>query len=138
MNTIKAEREALDLTDPGAFDKDNYLQALLISAEGICIMAERYAKEAERLAELEKDEERKAELLTIAETCIMYRDIRQGHFRRQFSHSTSIIFRFLWSRMQQHIIREEWISIFIHITKSILKVEESQRMKDRSFWSVCG
>ena len=69
MNTIKAEREALDLTDPGAFDKDNYLQALLISAEGICIMAERYAKEAERLAELEKDEERKAELLTIAETC---------------------------------------------------------------------
>ena len=66
MNTIKAEREALDLTDPGAFDKDNYLQALLISAEGICIMAERYAKEAERLAELEKDEERKAELLTIA------------------------------------------------------------------------
>lgn len=69
MDTIRSEREALDLTDPGAIDKDNYLQALLISAEGICIMAERYAAEAERLAAEEKDEERKAELLKIAETC---------------------------------------------------------------------
>ncbi len=69
MDTIKAEREALDLTEPGAIDKDNYLQALLISAEGICIMAERYADEAERLSTEEEDEERKSELFTIAETC---------------------------------------------------------------------
>ncbi len=69
MDTIRAERQALDLTDPGAIDKDNYLQALLISAEGICIMADRYGDEAERLAAEEKDAERKAELLKIAETC---------------------------------------------------------------------
>lgn len=69
MDNIRAKRAALDLTEPGAFDKDNYWQALLIAGEGICIMAERYAKEAERLAALEEDEARKKELETIAETC---------------------------------------------------------------------
>lgn len=67
--SIRAQRASLDLTDPGAIDKDNYLQALLISAEGICNMAERYAVEAKRLADIEKDKKRKAELLTIAEAC---------------------------------------------------------------------
>lgn len=66
---IKARLEKLDATVPGDIDKQNYLQSMLISAEGICELAERYAKEAERLAELEKDEVRKEELLSIASVC---------------------------------------------------------------------
>ena len=43
----------------GDIEKEDYLNALLISAEGICELAERYTKEAERLAEEEQDERRK-------------------------------------------------------------------------------
>lgn len=66
---IKARLEKLDATVPGDIEKENYLKAMLISAEGICQLAERYAKEAERLAGIEKDEVRKEELLTIADVC---------------------------------------------------------------------
>ena len=66
---IEKRRERLDLTVPGDYEKDCYLEAMLISAEGIEILAERYAKEAERLAAIEKDPVRKAELEEIAKTC---------------------------------------------------------------------
>ncbi|MGI6679141.1 MAG: glycyl radical protein [Dehalobacterium sp.] len=59
----------LDLTSPGDYEKDYYLQALRIVAEGIMDLAERYAQEAERLAALEQDPQRKEELEEIAEVC---------------------------------------------------------------------
>jgi pyruvate formate-lyase/glycerol dehydratase family glycyl radical enzyme len=68
-NTIREKRTRLELTDPGAIEQDNYLQALLISAEGICELAERYAEEAERLAANENDAVRKQELQQIAKHC---------------------------------------------------------------------
>ena len=68
-DTIRARKEELDPTVPGDIEKEDYLNALLISAEGICELAERYAKEAERLAEEEQDERRKKELLQIASNC---------------------------------------------------------------------
>lgn len=68
-DTIQARKKELDPTVPGDIEKEDYLNALLISAEGICELSERYAKEAERLAEEEKDEERKEELLMIASNC---------------------------------------------------------------------
>ena len=68
-DTICRERRELDLTEPGAIEKDNYLQALLISAEGICSLAERYSQEAARLAAKEKDGRRKKELEQIAAIC---------------------------------------------------------------------
>ena len=67
--TIRERKAQLDPTVPGDIEKEDYLNALLISAEGIWTLAERYAKEARRLAEEEKDENRKAELLKIAENC---------------------------------------------------------------------
>ncbi|WP_352401956.1 glycyl radical protein [Synergistes jonesii] len=64
------ERKAkLDATVPGDYEKEVYLDALLITAEGMEILAERYAAEAERLAGEEKDPKRKAELRQIAESC---------------------------------------------------------------------
>lgn len=66
---IKARMAKLDAAVPGDIEKENYLKAMLISAEGICELAERYAKEAERLAAEEQDEIRRGELLSIAEVC---------------------------------------------------------------------
>ncbi len=67
--TIRGRMERLDETVPGDIEKMNYLRAMLICAEGICGLAERYADEAERLAGQEKDGGRRAELLSIASAC---------------------------------------------------------------------
>ncbi len=66
---IQAAKDSLDLTDPGAYEKDCYLRAMLISADGIQLLATRYAQEAQRKADLEQDPQRKAELLEIARIC---------------------------------------------------------------------
>lgn len=68
-DTIRRRKAELDPAVPGDIEKEDYLNALLISAEGICILAERYAEEAERLADAEYDPVRKEELLTIASNC---------------------------------------------------------------------
>ncbi len=66
---IRAEKAKLDATRPGEYEKEIYLDALLIVAEGLVILAGRYADEADRLAALETDPARKEELLKIAEIC---------------------------------------------------------------------
>ena len=67
--TILERKSKLDLTIPGDYEKSVYLQSLLITMEGIEILARRYAKEAAKMALAEKDPIRKHELETIAETC---------------------------------------------------------------------
>lgn len=69
VKTIEEERLKLDITRPGDYERDYYLQSLLIVAAGIATLAERYALEAERLAGLENDSRRREELLQIAATC---------------------------------------------------------------------
>ena len=69
VKVVEARRAGLDITVPGDYEKDYYLKSLLIVAEGMIILAERYAKEAERLALIEKDPRRKEELIKIAEIC---------------------------------------------------------------------
>lgn len=67
--TIEDGRAKLDLTRPGDYEKDYYLRSLLIVAEGMETLAERYAAEAGRLSETEADPKRKLELETIAGIC---------------------------------------------------------------------
>lgn len=67
--TIKERRARLNLTDPGAFDQDNFLKALLLVAEGIVILANRYAALAEEMARKEADPRRRGELEQIARIC---------------------------------------------------------------------
>ena len=69
VKKITARKAQLDDTVPGDYEKGIYLDALLVVAEGMVTLAERYAIEAERLAGLEKDAKRRAELETIAATC---------------------------------------------------------------------
>lgn len=67
--TIRERLAKLDDTVPGDLEKRHYLEAMLISADGICVLADRYAAEAERLAAEESDPVRKEELLAIASNC---------------------------------------------------------------------
>lgn len=69
VEKIKARKAMLDPTVPGDYEKEVYLDALLVVAEGMVTLAERYAIEADRLASIEKDPKRKKELETIADTC---------------------------------------------------------------------
>ncbi len=66
---VKRRRAKLDITVPGDYEKDYYLKSLLIVIDGMKILAHRYAMEADRLAAMEQDEQRRAELLEIAEVC---------------------------------------------------------------------
>jgi pyruvate formate-lyase/glycerol dehydratase family glycyl radical enzyme len=69
-NDIREALEALDfLADPGAYHKREELLAMDICAEAVIAYARRHADEAERLAELEADPERRRELARIAAVC---------------------------------------------------------------------
>lgn len=70
ITRVVRERKAkLDLTVPGDYEKDYYLNSLLIVGEGMVALAERYAAEAGRLAAMETNPRRKAELQEIAAVC---------------------------------------------------------------------
>lgn len=59
VEKIKERKSTLDPTVPGDYEKEVYLDALRVTAEGIVTLAERYAIEADRLASVEKDPKRK-------------------------------------------------------------------------------
>lgn len=70
---IKAHAEkvkaGLDLTNIEDIGKSEYLTSIIITCEGMEILAERHAEAAEKLAAEETDETRKKELIEIAERC---------------------------------------------------------------------
>ena len=67
---IAIEIDKLDFfNDLEAYDKREQLKAMDISCDAIIIFAERHATELEHLAELEPDENRKIELMHMAEIC---------------------------------------------------------------------
>lgn len=66
---IKATMKDVDVATPDGLDKMNYLKALLIAAEGIVTLSERYALEAKRQAAATSNLVRKKELREIAEIC---------------------------------------------------------------------
>lgn len=61
--------EQLDAAVPEEMEQIVFYQSVLLTSQGIIRYANRYADEAQRLARLEENEERKAELLQIAENC---------------------------------------------------------------------
>ncbi len=69
IKAVEKRLSELDITVPGDYEKQYYLKALLIAADGIIKLAERYADEADRLAAAENDPQRKMELLDIAQVC---------------------------------------------------------------------
>ena len=69
QDRIRQNMESIDLSTEDGYEKKLYLEALLISSNGIITLAGRYAEEARRLAEKEQDPRRKKELEQIAEIC---------------------------------------------------------------------
>ena len=67
---IKKSLSKLDyLNDPQAYSKQEELKGMLVCADAIITFAERHAALAKELADVEKDEVRKAELEKIATVC---------------------------------------------------------------------
>lgn len=70
---VRDEAEArvarLDPSDPDDLRKIPFLRAVIIAMEGAAEVGKRFADEARELAEPEKDERRRRDLLRIAETC---------------------------------------------------------------------
>jgi formate C-acetyltransferase len=67
---IQEHIDRLDfMNDPEATDKLEELQAMAISCDAAIVLSERHADLAEEMASKENDENRKAELLQIAEVC---------------------------------------------------------------------
>lgn len=69
MVETREAMDALDLTVTGDWDKHLFYQAVLSTLEGLKLLAERYAALAEEMAGSEPDQERRAELMEIAEIC---------------------------------------------------------------------
>ena len=61
--------DALDVADPEYVKRGDFLRAVIESCEAVIRYARRYAKLALELAEVEKDDTRRAELRTIAKNC---------------------------------------------------------------------
>lgn len=69
-NEIQTAINQLDFyTDSQAYEKQEELKAMAITCDSIIQFANRYAEELERMANLEKDEKRRAELEKIAAVC---------------------------------------------------------------------
>jgi formate C-acetyltransferase len=67
---IRRALDALDyLNDPGAYAREQELQAMLLCADALIHFAERHAELARSLAQEESDPQRQAELEAIAEVC---------------------------------------------------------------------
>ena len=69
MERIRERKSRLNLMNHDDYQKNQYLDAMLVAAEGCCAIGPRYAAEARRQAAEQTDEKRKAELLRIAEVC---------------------------------------------------------------------
>lgn len=69
-NEIQTAINQLDFyTDSQAYEKQEELKAMAITCDSIILFANRYAEELERMANLEKDTKRRAELEKIAAVC---------------------------------------------------------------------
>jgi pyruvate formate-lyase/glycerol dehydratase family glycyl radical enzyme len=66
---IYAQLQELDLTEPGAYQKYTFYQALLLTCDAVIEYAHRYAREAHRVALNATDLHERERLQRIAETC---------------------------------------------------------------------
>lgn len=64
---VKSKYADLDYTDADSFDRKLFYDGLLICFDAVENYARRYSEKASAMAEVEKDEQRKAELLKIAD-----------------------------------------------------------------------
>lgn len=69
INEAKGHIAKLNVTTAEGMKKKEFYDSIILTSEGIIILANRYAQKAKEMAEAEKDEKRKAELVKIAQIC---------------------------------------------------------------------
>lgn len=69
INEAKGHIAKLDVTTAEGMKKKEFYDSIILTSEGIIILANRYAQKAKEMAEAEKDAKRKAELVKIAQIC---------------------------------------------------------------------
>lgn len=69
INEAKENISKLSLTSAEDMKKKNFYDSIIITSEGIIILANRYAAKAREMAAIESDSTRKDELLKIADIC---------------------------------------------------------------------
>jgi len=69
QDECKEKLNKLDISEPGAIEKQWFLKAVIITIDAAIEFARRYSEEAKKLAEDVTDTKRKEELLKIAEVC---------------------------------------------------------------------
>lgn len=69
IKDLERRRAQVDLSKPGSIEKYNFYDAAITLQKAVITLSDRYASEAEKQADLEKNEKRRAELLQIAANC---------------------------------------------------------------------
>ena len=93
----------LDMTRPEDEEKRDFYESVLLTSRGIIRYAERYAEEAERMAQAETDEKRAKELRVIAENCRRVPQCPPGSFYEAI--------QFLWFTQIGGILSENPLSL---------------------------
>lgn len=69
IKEAKEKRAALSMADADGQEKAEFYDSIILTSEGMILYARRYSEEALRLADEEKDGQRRQELLRIADIC---------------------------------------------------------------------
>lgn len=69
LKDIEANLNTLEPTSPEAIEKIEFYRAVKLTSQGIILLAKRYAEQAQTMAEMESDVNRKQELIEIARVC---------------------------------------------------------------------
>lgn len=124
---IKEEAQAmLDALDPLSpvdnAKKRPFLEAIITVADAIVLWAHRHGDKAREMAATTEDQNRKQELLDIADRCYRVPEFPAENFRDAVQ---SQWFTQMFSRIEQKpeplFLMVVWISIFIRFTKQIKK-----------------
>lgn len=103
IKEAEERKAALSYADADSQSKIEFYDSVILTSKGIILYANRYAEEAERLAESERDEKRKQELLVIAANC-----------RRVPEHSPETFYQalqFMWFTQIGGILSENPLSL---------------------------
>lgn len=109
--------EQSELSAPNGYERQTYLRSLLISCEGILTLAARYAKEARRLAALQKIRKEKRNWKRSHRYVTGCRPIRPRHSEKLFNRFICTISAYLWNRTRHLTIRGVWTSICTRFTR---------------------
>lgn len=137
---VAAEIEKLDFfNDAEAYDKREELKAMDIAADAIIAFADRHADELENLANLETDENRKIELMQMADICRRVPAHAPQTFHEALQHYWFIHVGVItevnpWDSFNPGRLDQHLLPFFKKETKAGTLTEESAKELLSSFW----